>query len=41
MAFSISALGAQGETVIRDPDCVGISFPGFYVMLDELTKPVA
>ena len=39
MAFSIAALGAEGETVIRDPDCVGISFPGFYKLLDELVKP--
>jgi 3-phosphoshikimate 1-carboxyvinyltransferase len=39
MAFSIAALGAEGETVIRNPDCVGISFPGFYRLLDELVKP--
>jgi 3-phosphoshikimate 1-carboxyvinyltransferase len=39
MAFSIAALGAEGDTTIRDPDCVGISFPGFYVMLEELMKP--
>ncbi|HEV2488570.1 MAG TPA: 3-phosphoshikimate 1-carboxyvinyltransferase [Candidatus Acidoferrales bacterium] len=38
MAFSIAALGAGGETVIRNPDCVGISFPGFYTLLDELVK---
>ena len=30
MAFSIAALIAEGETVIRDVDCVGISFPDFY-----------
>ncbi|HEV2297526.1 MAG TPA: 3-phosphoshikimate 1-carboxyvinyltransferase [Candidatus Acidoferrales bacterium] len=41
MAFSIAALGAEGETEIRKPDCVGISFPGFYTLLDELVKPEA
>lgn len=41
MAFSIAALGAEGETEIRDPDCVGISFPGFYTLLEELVKPEA
>jgi 3-phosphoshikimate 1-carboxyvinyltransferase len=41
MAFSIAALGAESDTIIRHPDCVGISFPGFYVMLDELSKPEA
>lgn len=41
MAFSIAALGAEGETEIREPDCVGISFPGFYTLLDELVKPDA
>src|SRR5579872_2836645 len=38
MALSIAALGAQGETVIRDADCVGISFPSFYDLLDGLVK---
>jgi len=38
MAFSIAALGAEGETVIRDADCVGISFPSFYELLDGLVK---
>jgi len=38
MAMSIAALGADGETVIRDADCVGISFPGFYDLLDGLVK---
>ena len=41
MAFSIAALGAEGETEIRNPDCVGISFPGFYTLLEELVKPEA
>lgn len=38
MAFSIAALGAERETVIRDAECVGISFPGFYDLLAGLVK---
>jgi len=38
MALSIAALGAAGETVIRDAECVGISFPGFYDLLDGLAE---
>ncbi len=38
MALSIAALGAEGETVIRDANCVGISFPSFYELLDGLVK---
>lgn len=38
MALSIAALGAEGESVIRDADCVGISFPSFYDLLDGLVK---
>jgi 3-phosphoshikimate 1-carboxyvinyltransferase len=33
MAAAVAALGAAGETVIRDPDAVAVSFPGFW---DEL-----
>jgi 3-phosphoshikimate 1-carboxyvinyltransferase len=38
MAFAIAALGAEGETVIRDPHCVAISFPGFFELLEKLLK---
>lgn len=38
MAFSIAALGAEGETIIRDADCVKISFPEFFELLDGLVK---
>ncbi len=38
MAFSIAALGAEGETVIRDADCVKISFPEFFELLEGLAK---
>ncbi|HXQ24869.1 MAG TPA: 3-phosphoshikimate 1-carboxyvinyltransferase [Candidatus Acidoferrales bacterium] len=36
MALSVAALGAEGETVIRDADCVGVSFPLFFATLDRL-----
>jgi 3-phosphoshikimate 1-carboxyvinyltransferase len=38
MAFSIAALGAEGETTIRDSGCVAISFPGFFELLDSLLR---
>jgi len=36
MAFAIAALAADGETLIRDADCVGVSFPGFFATLDRI-----
>jgi 3-phosphoshikimate 1-carboxyvinyltransferase len=38
MAFAIAALRADGETVIRDADCVAISYPGFFADLDKLVE---
>lgn len=38
MAFAIAALGAEGETIIRDPQCVAISFPNFFDLLESLLK---
>jgi 3-phosphoshikimate 1-carboxyvinyltransferase len=38
MAFAVAALGAEGETIIRDPNCVAISFPGFFELLEKLLK---
>lgn len=37
MAFSIAALIARGETIIKDVDCVNISFPNFYDILKAVT----
>jgi len=34
MAFAIAALGAQGRSIIRDSDCVAISYPGFFEILE-------
>lgn len=36
MAFSIAALIANGETEIEGSECVAISFPEFYSLLDSL-----
>ena len=36
MSFSIAALGTEGETEIRDSECVDISYPGFYKDLRKL-----
>jgi 3-phosphoshikimate 1-carboxyvinyltransferase len=34
MAFAVAALGAEGSSVIRDSECVGISYPDFFEVLD-------
>jgi len=36
MAQSVAALGAEGDTVIRDAECVGVSFPEFFKTLERL-----
>lgn len=36
MSCAIAGLIAQGETTITDADCVGISFPNFYELLENL-----
>jgi 3-phosphoshikimate 1-carboxyvinyltransferase len=33
MAFAVAALGAEGNSIIRDSDCVGISYPDFFKIL--------
>ena len=38
MAFAVAALGAEGETVIRDAECVGVSFPEFFSTLERLVE---
>jgi 3-phosphoshikimate 1-carboxyvinyltransferase len=37
MAFSIGALVAEGECLIKGADCVGISYPEFFDTLKDLT----
>ena len=34
MAFSVAALGAESDSTIRDSECVGISYPDFFEVLD-------
>jgi 3-phosphoshikimate 1-carboxyvinyltransferase len=36
MALAVAALGAEGETVIKDSECVGVSFPDFFKTLERL-----
>jgi 3-phosphoshikimate 1-carboxyvinyltransferase len=38
MAFAVAGLAAQGNTVIRDADCAGVSFPTFYAELNRLAE---
>jgi 3-phosphoshikimate 1-carboxyvinyltransferase len=38
MSFSIAALVASGPVRLTDADCASISFPGFYKLLERLTK---
>ncbi|HEY6045413.1 MAG TPA: 3-phosphoshikimate 1-carboxyvinyltransferase [Pyrinomonadaceae bacterium] len=36
MAFTVAALMAEGETEIKDSDCVAVSFPGFFEKLESV-----
>jgi len=36
MALAVAALGAQGETRIRDAECVAVSYPDFFSVLERL-----
>jgi 3-phosphoshikimate 1-carboxyvinyltransferase len=36
MALSVAALGATGDTTIKDSDCVGVSFPEFFATMERL-----
>ena len=38
MAFSVAALIAEGETEIHDSECVGISFPEFFELLNTVAE---
>lgn len=37
MSFAIAGLLAQGETIIKGSECVDISFPGFYDLLEKVS----
>jgi 3-phosphoshikimate 1-carboxyvinyltransferase len=36
MAFAVAALGAEGDSVIRNSDCAGVSFPKFFEELNRM-----
>jgi len=38
MAFAVAGLAAEGNTVIRDADCAGVSFPTFFYELNRLSE---
>ncbi len=38
MAFSVAGLIAEGQTTIRNAECVDISFPGFYELMGRLIR---
>jgi 3-phosphoshikimate 1-carboxyvinyltransferase len=38
MAFTVVALLAEGETEITDAECVAVSFPEFFELLDSVIK---
>src|SRR5580700_7586402 len=38
MAFSIAALRAQSETLIRGSECAAISYPAFFATLEQLVE---
>ena len=38
MAFAIAGLAAEGQTVIRDSDCAGVSYPAFFEDLNRLAE---
>lgn len=38
MSVAIAALGAEGETEIESPECVDISFPGYYSLLNSMRE---
>lgn len=37
MAFAVAGLVAEGETEISDAECVAVSFPQFFAMLESVT----
>jgi 3-phosphoshikimate 1-carboxyvinyltransferase len=38
MAFTVAGLIAEGETEIADPDCVAVSFPEFFELLESVAE---
>jgi len=38
MAFAVAGLFAEGDTIIKNPECADISFPGFYELLESVVQ---
>jgi len=38
MTFAVAGLIAEGETEIRDADCVAVSFPEFFGLLNSVVE---
>lgn len=38
MSMAIAALNTEGESVVKDVECVETSFPGFFTLLDYVSK---
>jgi 3-phosphoshikimate 1-carboxyvinyltransferase len=38
MAFAVAALAADGDTVVRDADCAGVSYPAFFDDLERVAE---
>jgi 3-phosphoshikimate 1-carboxyvinyltransferase len=38
MAFAIAALGAKGDTTIRDAECAAVSYPDFFPTLERMVE---
>ena len=38
MAFAVAALAVEGESVIHDADCAGVSYPDFFAALERLLE---
>jgi 3-phosphoshikimate 1-carboxyvinyltransferase len=38
MAFTVAGLFAEGETEIGDPDCIAVSFPEFFGLLESVIE---
>jgi 3-phosphoshikimate 1-carboxyvinyltransferase len=38
MAFAVAGLAAEGETIIRDADCAGVSYPTFFEDLKRVAE---
>lgn len=39
MALACSAIAIEGRTIISDAEAVNITYPGFFQMLEKITKP--